>query len=128
MTARIEIKGLDKLIRKIDTLEKMDAVKGALRLAGKEIEKRMKKYPPEKPESTYQRTKLLGQSWTTQTRDKGFTVIVGNNVEYGPFVQSQKDQAWMHKDFWHTDEQVVEEDGDKVKAMLADAINKIINS
>jgi len=128
MTARIEIKGLDKLVKKIDTLEKMESVKGAIKLGGSEIMKRMMTYPPQRQESTYVRTGALKHRWTIQTRDRGFTVIVGNNISYGRFVQSHEDQAWMHKDYWHTDKQVVEEDGGKVIKMVEGAINKIVNS
>ena len=128
MTARIEIKGMDKLLRKVKDLEKMDGIKAAIKLAGEHIENIMKTYPPERLDSTYRRTGSLRKQWTKKIRDKGFTIVVGNAIEYGPFVQSQQDQAWMHKGFWHTDEQVVKQEEGRVKEMLADAINKIINS
>jgi hypothetical protein len=88
----------------------------------------MKTYPPERLNSTYRRTGSLRKEWTTQTRDQGFTVVVGNDIEYGPFVQSQQDQAWMHKGFWQTDQQVLDKEEDNITEMVSDAIAKIINS
>ena len=128
MTARIEIKGMDKLLKKVGDLEKMDGIKAVIKLAGETIENEMKMYPPERFGSTYTRTGSLRKQWNTQTRDKGFTVIVGNAIKYGPFVQSHAEQAWMHKGFWHTDKSVLDKNEKQITESVAKEIQKIINS
>ena len=150
MTARIEIKGLDKLVKKINKLEQMDAVKAALKQSATFLAGKMAEYPPQTaanqpPTPFYIRgrgtqtgsgnlgnSEDLGQKWRgakPQIRGKGFTVAIGTNVSYARFVQSQDDQAMaMKKIGWQTDQRVLDENKDEVKEYLADAINKIINS
>ena len=150
MTARIEIKGLDKLVKKINKLEQMDAVKAALKQSATILAGKMAEYPSQTaanqpPVPYYIRgrgtqtgsgnlgnSEDLGQKWRgakPQIRDRGFTVAIGTNVSYAPFVQSQDRQArWMKTIGWQTDQRVLDENKDEVKEYLADAINKIINS
>ena len=71
----------------------------------------------------------LGQRWTVTTRNQGFTVIVGNNASYGPFVQAHDSQSRMMKVIgWKTDQQVLDENKHEVVGYLEDAIKKIVNS
>ena len=150
MTARIEIKGLGKLIKKINKLEKMDAVKAALKNAATMLAGEMAEYPPEtaanRPPTPFwirgrglqtasgnlYNSGNIANSWEKAKptiRNKGFTVAIGSNVSYVRFVQSDDDQAMaMKKIGWQTDQQVLDDNKDEVKAELADAINKIINS
>ena len=150
MTARIEIKGLDKLVKKIDKLGKMDAVKVALKQAATFLAGEMAEYPPQTaanqpPTPFYIRGRGLqtasgnlfnsgniANSWERakpQIRDRGMTVAIGSNVSYVRFVQSKDDQArWMKDIGWQTDQQVLDENKDEVTEYLADAIHKIINS
>ena len=150
MTARIEIKGLDKLVKKINTLQKMDALKAALKNAAYMLAGEMAEYPPETaanrpPTPFYIRGRGLqtasgnlfnsgniANSWERAKptiRNKGFTVAIGSNVSYVRFVQAHDKQArWMKDIGWQTDQQVLDDNKNEVKAELADAINKIINS
>ena len=150
MTARIEIKGLGKLIKKINKLEKMDAVKVALKNAATMLAGEMAEYPPEtaanRPPTPFwirgrglqtasgnlYNSGNIANSWEKAKptiRNKGFTVAIGTNVSYAPFVQAHDRQArWMRDIGWQTDQQVLDDNKDEVKAELADAINKIINS
>ena len=149
MTARIEIKGLDKLVKKIKKIEQMDAVKAALKNAATILAGEMADYPPETaanrpPVPFYIRgrglqtargnlgnTENLANSWEgakPQIRDKGFTVIIGTNVSYAPYVQSDDFQArWMKDIGWQTDKQVLDDNEDEVTEYLGDAIRKVLN-
>ena len=150
MTARIEIKGLDKLVTKVNKLEQMDAVKASLKQAATFLAGKMAEYPSQTaanqpPVPYYIRgrgtqtgsgnlgnSEDLGQKWRgakPQIRDRGFTVAIGTNVSDAPFVQSQDRQArWMRTIGWQTDQKVLDKNKDEVKEYLVDAINKIINS
>ena len=150
MTARIQIKGLDELIKKVNTLEKMDAVKAALKQAATHLAGEMAEYPPQTaanqpPVPFYVRgrgtqtatrnlgnSEDLGQKWRAanpKIRDGGMTVVIGTNVSYAPYVQSDEFQArWMKQIGWQTDKTVLEDNEDEVTEYLSDAIAKIINS
>lgn len=150
MTARIEIKGLDKLVKKINKLEQMDTVKAALKNAAIFLAGEMAEYPSQTaanqpPVPYYIRgrgtqtgsrnlgnSEDLGQKWQgakPRVSNKGFTVVIGTNVSYAPYVQSDEFQArWMKDIGWQTDKTVLEENEDEVTEYLSDAIAKIINS
>ena len=159
MTTQIVIKGLDELTEKFDKIGQLDGVKAAMKNAGDHMEDAMKVYPAKphfqhrwpfvsdkqrryffwalkqgKIEVPYRRgqspgSEDLGQRWTVATRDQGFTVIVGNNASYGPFVQSHDSQSKMMKVIgWKTDQQVLDENKGEVVEYIRDAIVKIINS
>lgn len=69
----------------------------------------MAEYPPPKP--TSRRRGNLGRAWyveVTETPDE-VSAKVGNNMYYGPFVQSEAFQAWMHQDYWQTDQMAVDQ-------------------
>lgn len=127
MTARIEIKGLEKLAKKIKTLEQMEAVKQVLKDSAREMAGHMKVYPPSSEANVprtvagtgtvlpwYERgwgTRYIGgggrntsekldKSWAgakPQIRKKGLEVAIGTNVSYAPFVQAHDEQATFHK-------------------------------
>ncbi len=150
MTARIQIKGLDKLVKKINKLEQMDAVKAALKNAALMLAGEMAEYPPQtaanqppvpyyiRGRGTQTASGNLGNSedlankWRgakPRISNKGFTATIGTNVSYAPFVQSDDFQArWMKDIGWQTDKQVLEENEKEVTEELSDAIKKIINS
>ena len=74
-------------------------------------------------------SKDLGQKWTISTRDNGMTGIVGNNVSYGPYVQSGKQQSSMMGLIgWKTTDTVVQEESDEVMDILGKAIRKVLNA
>lgn len=54
------------------------------------------------------RTGILSKRWKTRIRKsaQGLTGTVGNNTKYGPFVQSERFQARLHRKRWKTDQQV----------------------
>lgn len=75
-------------------------------------------YPPQRSGSSYIRTLDLGRFWTSAQYEihastGGITGVIGNAVRsrktgraYGPYVQSEEDQAYMHRGRWQTDEMV----------------------
>ena len=76
-------------------------------------------YPPAPSGSSYRRTGNLGRAWTSaqyevSANTGGITGVIGNAVRdrrgraYGPYVQSEEEQAWMHRGRWATDEMVAE--------------------
>lgn len=87
------------------------------------VEGAMKVYPPQRP-TTYVRTGRLGRSWTTRKiREPGAVGRqVGNVTEYGPWVQSKDLQAWMHRDWWQTDEEVIADNRATIVQVVNDAL------
>jgi len=74
-------------------------------------------------------TERLGQKWTEQIRDGGFTVVVGNNVSYARFVQKPGEQTSMMKKIgWKTTVQVADEEARKVQNDVKNAIMKAIGA
>jgi hypothetical protein len=145
--AEIEIKGLAELTRKLQSLEKVNNVlEPPMHRAVDRIQKRMAMYPPVRPGSRYSRgegwrnkdgrvtrftSENLGKKWTTKvTRSlAGIIGKVGNDVSYGPFVQSKQFQARVHQGRWtNTDEAVLAEYlptiTDDFNKAVQDAINK----
>jgi hypothetical protein len=51
----------------------------------------------------YRRTGNLGRKWTTHvsTSSNGIEGTVGNNTDYGPYVQSASGQAAYHQGTWN---------------------------
>ena len=87
------------------------------------VEDAMKTYPMQRP-TTYVRTGRLGRSWTTRPiREPGAVGRqVGNATDYAPWVQSQKLQAWMHRDWWQTDEEVIADNRATIVQVVNDAL------
>lgn len=81
----------------------------------------LKKYPPQRnPDTNYERgfgvrpnqrvSEDLGARWAGEIhRGNGeIRIDFGNNASYAPFVQSLQYQADIHKDWWQTDEQMID--------------------
>ena len=80
-------------------------------------------YPPPPSGSTYRRTDTLGRLWTVarpQFRVAGTTWEgrLGNATPYGPYVQDDERQAWMHTGRWRTVGDVVRDQQDVIKSEL----------
>ena len=77
----------------------------------------------------YRRTGTLGRRWTTK-RIRTATMVgaeIGNNTEYGRWVQDDALQARFHRGRWVTDVQALEQIGgdvvDDVRGELVNALN-----
>jgi len=70
----------------------------------------------------------LGKKWTSVVvrEPHGVTGKVGNNVSYGPLVQSKRLQARIHRGRWVTDEQVIEEESPAIIRDFERAIDEAL--
>jgi len=134
MTYGIQIDGLDRIERKLNTLANAEYMKGAMTAAVSHIKDGIAEYPPSTAANTpYQRrwyernwgskwmradgtvagrksSEMLGKSWTTRVRDRGLTGVVGTKVSYAPFVQDKTRQARFHAARgWKTVQDVIRE-------------------
>lgn len=102
----------------------LDVLEPPLRRGALRIEAEMKLYPQQKTGTRYRRTGTLGRRWTTAVTKAAtrLEVEVGNNTVYGPFVQSEARQAWMHKGRWLTDDRAV----DKHKADIITDVQRTV--
>jgi len=117
--AEIEIKGLDALYRKLQTIEKIqDVLEPPMQRAVVGVVRKLAVYPP-RPGSKYRRTFTLQRKWTTKVDRVSGGIIgkVGNDaksergIPYGPLVQSKQFQAKVHQGIWtNTDEAVLAEE------------------
>lgn len=133
----IEIRGLDKLFKKLGKVAGTEVLVKPTQRATVRLQHRMQEYPPalsprQGPVSArtgrkgarsfrlgYRRTGTYGRRWTVRIikSGNGLQGKVGNNVPYGPYVGSKQYQARVHQGRWNTDDQVVREEQ---TAILAD--------
>lgn len=70
----------------------------------------------------------LGRKWTIAQSNAGLTATVGNNVSYGPLVQSDKRQTAYHAATgWKTVEQVRFEERTTVIDFIRDGIERLLS-
>lgn len=150
MSAIIEIKGLDELVAKLDTLAQFNHVRSVISQQGVFLQRKLRQYPRavHAPNPLirgndrvrrgffwhlkhgdigvpYKRTKRLGQSWTSYSSMNGFTVTVENNIPYAPLVQGGEDQVTQHKwSGWLTDKGAVNLYKPQIEARIMAAIEK----
>jgi len=73
-------------------------------------------------------SEALGRKWTIEARS-ALEVVVGNNVSYGPLVQSRSDQSLYHKATgWQTTDDVAEQHGDEIVRGVEQQFGKRIQS
>lgn len=145
----VEIEGMERVVEKIKTLQDLAPAKAGLKAAGTHIKGVVNRYPPSSDANVpYQRrwyergwgtkwmrrdgsvggrktSETLGRKWTIRTADRGLTVIVGNNVSYGPAVQDAEHQADFHAARgWKTIQDVASEESDRVVNFIIDFIEK----
>ena len=126
----IQISGVESLLAKLTSAQGNSKLRAPMDKSVKLLEQRMKKYPPQRAGSHYVRTRRLGPSWTTEIAENanGLVGKVGNNTEYGPFVQSQQFQARIHRGRWQTDAQVMESERPTIERYFQEAIDKALNA
>ncbi len=145
----VEIRGLDKAIKKLGKLDK-GALKRPMTKATAHLHDKIAKYPAATSANTppgnngyswYERgfgtrtvtgqafptSETLGRRWTTEVSADGTRGVVGNNASYGPYVQSAEKQAAFHaRRGWVTDEQVAEKEADKVVGFFDDEYRDLL--
>jgi hypothetical protein len=137
MSYAVKIKGLDKLNRKIRSLQGPE-LKRELRktteAANAYVLGQVPSYPSPPVGSTYRRTGTLGRSIGTEVRTIGSEImgVIGSNVSYAPWVISDEvgtnqagPQATVHKGRWYTLQDVVKKARDHVVSIYNDAISKL---
>lgn len=134
----VSIRGLDELRKTLD-VDFVEVLTDIITRSAIRVEGEMKKYPPPPASGAWaaqttrrqkaaffsrlrrgeidgKRTGTLGRRWTYEIKRSNGSVSgeVGNNTEYGPFVQSEEFQAGFHQGRWGTDVQAIEREADMV--------------
>lgn len=131
----IVISGVDELIRKLGKVDGVQVLEAPMRRSVNRLQRDIANYdavPKMQPGEWAAKTSLkqkraywakvkrlgkhpgrtgtLGKRWKTRITKSagGLTGKIGNNTKYGPWVQSEKWQAGMHRKRWQTDQQVTD--------------------
>jgi hypothetical protein len=125
----ITITGMEQLYAKLGRVASHDKLEAPMKRGVYRLQAYMQDYPPAPAHSSYVRTGTLGRRWTTNIdrNSDGLVGRVGNNVSYGPWVQSAQFQARFHaRTGWRTDERAVEENRAEIVADFQQAVNEAI--
>jgi hypothetical protein len=131
----IEVKGIEALNRKmlgiqqrLDTGDPGSTINRVMKRAVLRVQAGMMVYPSQRAGSSYRRTGTLGRRWTNEVVPSGNTLIgkVGNNTEYGPFVQSEAFQASTHQGVWQTDRGVIELERPTIVSEFAQLVQGVV--
>ena len=147
--ADVRIDGLDRVLRKVRTLEQMKGAKRGLKAAALHIKAMTAKYPPEseanRPNARgrwYERgygpkwisaagveggkrtSETLGRKWTSKAAKNGLAAIIGNNVSYGPFVQGDEQARFHKRRGWKTTKEVAEDEAETVLNLIKKTVDK----
>jgi hypothetical protein len=141
MADKVTIKGMDKLLRKLKTVEELRGARRGLQAGAVHIKDIFRKYPPETAANAsqnpsgrwYERgygprwrrkddswggrqtSETLSKKWAISERAGGLQQVIGNNASYAPYVHDADEQAKFHGDRgWKTDKEVIEEEGEEV--------------
>lgn len=84
-------------------------------------------YPPHNPGQRYIRTGALGRSWQAGATGSGAKIV--NNRPYASYVVGtgqRAGQAWMHVGRWWYGIDIVKEETDQLKEMIADRMKEML--
>ena len=129
--ASIRIEGVDKLLRKFNSLRQIHSIlRPPMQRSVMILQADLAKYPSPRPNSSYVWTGTLGRSWTPRVRTEGDRLVgrVGTKVIYAPFVQSQQFQANIHRGRWQTDVQVLERNRTRIMRQFESAIEQALEA
>lgn len=127
----IEIKGLDKLYKKLDAAAATKTLEPPMQRSVLRLQRSMQVYPPPPAHSLYRRTGTYGKRMTTKIDRSGNGLVgrVGSNLYYAPFVGSNMFQTiWHRRTGWTTDLQAVEQNEAEILADFAAAIDRALAS
>lgn len=130
---QITIEGVDELVEALGELEAFAVLRPPMHRGLSRLHEELATYPPQsgRPQRfrsdrqrrwffaalnsgaisvPYRRTGTLGRSWTEEIRQTPGNLVgeVGNNVEYGPYVQGHGTQSAYHQGNWQTDQEVAD--------------------
>lgn len=115
--------------RKLDNLDDLAGIlRKPMDRALFRLQNRMADYPPPPPGSTYRRTGTLGRRWVGAKREivratsAEITGRIGNNTEYGPYVQAKQWQRRVHRGRWPNDEDVASQETPWIQRQFDDAL------
>ena len=148
----IELKGLDELVKRLGAIE-AGTYRRAILVTGAQM---LKSYIAVYPKSTaanspggpgsrwYERgygpkwqrkdgsvngmqtSEALGRRWAVEVHDT--EAIVGNNASYARFVQSDSEQATVHRrNQWRTDVETIREVGPRIEEMARVEIQRAVD-
>ena len=152
MASAIEIEGLDPLIKKLEKIGRLDALKAGMKVASKHVYDKLRVYPPSSNAnvpggpgshwykrgtggfyalvgggiSSYGGSEKLGKRWTQKISRGGKRADIGNNVSYGPYVQGKEQMGYHEERGWKSTDKVAKEEAGEVNKILAHAINKAL--
>ena len=144
------IKGMDALVRKLKSIDGLQAAKRGIKSGALHIKGKIAKYPSASeanmPNSRrwYQRgygpkwklkdgtvhgrktSETLSKRWTTEERNGGLTQVVGNNASYAIYVQGEEQAAFHEKRGWNTAEDIVDREGSRVLTFVKNEVDKAL--
>lgn len=152
----VEVKGLDALIRKLNSVADKPYLKATMRAGVEMLKAKIAKYPASSEanspgsapgsrwyergrgghyirkrdggHSIYATSKQLGRKWTTSVSGDGMSAKVGNNVSYAPYVQDKNEQASYHAARgWPTVQDVAKDEADEIVKLFVKNIEKALS-
>lgn len=76
----------------------------------------------------YKTSETLGRSWSVETKNQGYTGVVGTKASYAPYVQDRDRQAWFHGlRGWKTVQDFAEKEIGKLKQIIKSSIVSYMN-
>ena len=115
----------DEAQRILATLQSGKFLQRAMQDVARQAKANIKKYPEQRPGASYRRTGTLGRRWTYRVTMTLYsaTAVLGNNTPYGPYVQSEAEQADVHKGWgWTTDADELKASKEYAPPIINDAI------
>lgn len=115
----------DEAKRILATLQSGKFLQRAMQDVARQAKANIKKYPAQRPGTSYRRTQTLGRRWTYRVTMTLYsaTAVLGNNTPYAPYVQSEEEQAEVHQGWgWTTDADEIEASKEYAPAIINDAI------
>lgn len=128
---KIEIRGLEELVKKLGGISeglKREMEEG-MDEAIKYVRQEVPGYPPAIPNSRYVRTRVLGNSLTTEVRSLGSEVVgvLGTETIYGPYVIGEERQARVHRGRWYTLQAVLRSAKDGIIRIFEERVQRMLN-
>jgi hypothetical protein len=145
----VRVNGLSELLKKVHDVEQLKFVTSALEAGAEQIKSNIAEYPPASMANNpankrwYERgygprwqggsggkktSEMLGRKWTIAKKHQGLTVVIGNNVSYGPYVQDEDKQAHFHRERgWKTTKKAAEEEAPKILEFIRDYLRRQLN-
>ena len=124
MRMTITVSNLERVTRKLNSLERGDYLRGVADAGANMLQNEMRRYPPKPANSTYRRTMKLQQSWARKVSRSGdgWLAVVGSRIHYAPYVQDETRQAEVHQGRWQTIQSVAADKKDEVFNFMRRAI------